>query len=90
MTLHEDIQAALDRLATELEPEEEEYVPEDEDKSKGQVILDTTEQGGVQVIVQDYDAGIESDDSRGGKGIRATRTSADVIGKTPRPPVEEM
>lgn len=88
MTLHEDIQEALNRLAAELEAPTEE-MSEEVDQSKGQVILDTTDLGGVQVIVQDYDAGTESDDSRGGRGIRATRTSAEVVGHTPRPPVED-
>lgn len=88
MTLHEDIQEALNRLAAELEAPKAE-TSEEVDQSKGQVILDTTDLGGVQVIVQDYDAGTESDDSRGGRGIRATRTSAEVVGHTPRPPVED-
>jgi len=93
VTLHEDIQAALDRLAAKFEPPEEQEAEEgqeeDKEKTKGQVILDTTDLGGLQVIVEDVDAGVESDEGLGGKGITATRTSAEeTIGKTPRPPVE--
>ena len=59
------------------------------DNHQGSVILDTTSLGGVQVIVHDWDAiGNSSDDEFGGKGIRETRTSAAVIGKTPRPPTD--
>jgi calcipressin-2 len=93
VTLHEDIQSALDRLAVQLESLEDEVEEEDsKDKSKAHVILDTTDLGGVQVIVEDVDAGADSDDNVGGKGIKASRTIAsEVIGKTPRPPpVEEM
>ena len=90
VTLHEDIQSALDRLAAQFESSEEETIEEEpQDKSKGQIILDTTELGGVQVIVQDVDAENDSDESRGGMGIKATKTSAEAMGKTPRPPVEE-
>jgi len=52
---------------------------------RGNVILDTTSLGGVQVIVHDWDSIASSDDEFVAKGIRATRTSATVIGKTPRP-----
>ena len=84
MTLHEDIQAALDRLAQELEQTEDEDAHEADDP-RGNVILDTTSLGGVQVIVHDWDSKASSDSEFGGKGIRATKTSAAVIGKTPRP-----
>ena len=56
------------------------------DDRRGNVILDTTNLGGVQVVVHDWDSMASSDDEFGGKGIQATRTSAAVIGKTPRPP----
>ena len=85
MTLHEDIQAALDRLTQELGQTEDEDAHETNDPRRN-VILDTTSLGGVQVIVDDWDSMGSSDDEFGGKGIRATRTSAAVIGKTPRPP----
>jgi hypothetical protein len=87
VTLHEDIQSALDKLARQLEEEEdtEEY---DDDGIKGHVILDTTSQGGVQVVVHDWDSMDDSDDGVGGLGIRRTKTTAESLGKTPRPPVE--
>lgn len=86
VTLHEDIQLALDRLAQQLEQEEEDaadYV----DGTKGHVILDTTSLGGLQVVVHDWDSMDESDDGLG-LNIRDTRTNALSLGKTPRPPVE--
>jgi calcipressin-2 len=85
VALHEDIQSALDRLAQELEEEEEEI--ENTNGVKGNVILDTTSLGGVQVIVHDWDEmDSPTDDDFGGMGIRNTRTSAEVVGRTPRPP----
>jgi len=49
---------ALDRLALELEQRshEDDDGGEGYDKTKGHVILDTTGQGGVQVVVHDWDA----------------------------------
>jgi hypothetical protein len=86
--LHKDIQAALDRLARNLGQEEEEETHETADH-RGNVILDTSSLGGVQVIVHDWDSmGEYEDDEFGGRGIRATRTHAPVIGKTPRPTVD--
>ena len=84
-TLHNDIQAALDRLAHELGHKSDD---EGEDETQGKVILDTTSSGGVQVIVHDFDAIAELGEGIGGNGIRETRTSAAAIGKTPRPPVD--
>ena len=86
VTLHGDIQAALDRLALELEQTKDGEAHESTDNHQGNVILDTTSLGGVQVIVHDWDSIASSDDEFGGKGIRATRTSAAVIGRTPLPP----
>jgi hypothetical protein len=88
ITLHEDIQAALDRLANDLGQDADDDT-QDIDYNGGNVILDTISQGGVQVIVHDWDS-VEnaSDDEFGDKGIRQTRTSAAVIGKTPRPPAD--
>jgi len=90
VTLHEDIQAALDRLAADLEDNamDNELGPE-EDGVKGHVILDTTRLGGIQVIVHDWDSAGDSDDGLGGLGIRGTRTNREVVGHTPRPPVAE-
>lgn len=86
VALHEDIQAALDRLAKDLEGNEEE--DGNMNGATGNVILDTTSLGGVQVIVNDWDE-MDSpiDDNFGGRGIHNTRTSAEVVGRTPRPPV---
>ena len=84
ITLHKDIQAALNRLAQELGQPDDGDAHEADDH-RGNVILDTTSLGGVQVIVHDWDLMANSDDEFGGKGIRATRTSAAAIGKTPRP-----
>jgi len=87
VALHEDIQAALDRLAKDLEGDEEDG--ENTKGVTGNVILDTTSLGGVQVIVNDWDE-MDSpmDDNFGGRGIQNTRTSAEVVGRTPRPPVD--
>jgi calcipressin-2 len=76
-TLHEEIQSALDRLAAQLG-----QVQGTEEMSSGfggKVILDTTDIGGVQVIVHDVDA----EAAEMAKGIIPT------IGKTPRPPTED-
>ena len=83
VTLHEDIQAALYRLATQYGQKPDEEKPED-DKCQGKVILDTTSHGGVQVIVHDWDSREPSDDEFGGSGIHQTSVAA--IGRTPRPP----
>ena len=85
VALHEDIQAALDRLAKELDGTDDEG--EDTNGLKGNVILDTTSLGGVQVIVHDWDEMDDTTEDFGGRGIRNTRTSAEVVGRTPRPPV---
>lgn len=76
----------MDRLAKDLEADEEEA--ENPNGARGNVILDTTSLGGVQVIVNDWDE-MDSpvDDDFGGRGIQNTRTSAEVVGRTPRPPV---
>jgi hypothetical protein len=90
-TLHVDIQSALDRLAEELlrrETEEEEEEEGDEDGAKGHVILDTTQHGGVQVVVHDWDATGDSDQGYGGRGISEVKATVEALGKTPRPPVE--
>jgi calcipressin-2 len=84
-TLHEDIQAALDRLALEL-GQTEAGETDNAEKPSGNVILDTTSLGGVQVIVHDWDSMKEMDEF-GDKNICEPRTSAAVIGRTPRPPV---
>ena len=95
VTLHEDIQAALDRLAMELEQRSHENEDAD-DKTKGHVILDTTGEGGVQVVVHDWDAihdtaSDESDEEGaglGGRGIGMVKATSLALGHTPRPPVE--
>lgn len=83
VTLHEDIQEALDRLAEELGQNGDDKV--DEPKSK--IILDTTDQGGVQVFVHDCDSTANS-----GNGIDLNAiheiTIPGKIGNTPRPPVD--
>jgi calcipressin-2 len=90
ITLHEDIQAALDRLAIEFDQgEEEEEEDQGKDKPRGTVILDTTSLGGVQVVVDNWDAMSDLEGEHfSGKTIRETRTSAAMIGKTPRPSVD--
>ena len=99
VTLHEDIQTALDRLAMELEQRSHDYENDDDDKTKGHVILDTTGQGGVQVVVHDWDAIHHEDNSSdedeglaeiglGGRGITSVKATSLALGKTPRPPVE--
>lgn len=85
VTLHEDIQAALDRLANQYDQKPDEEEPE-EDNCQGKVILDTTSHGGVQVIVHDWDSRELFDDEFGGSGIHQTNVAA--IGRTPRPPLE--
>jgi len=95
VTLHEDIQSALDRLAAALE-QDLEGAWSNKNSKEGDVILDTTSLGGVQVIVQNWDARKEEEEeeeSDDGKeflesDLRNIRTSA-VIGKTPRPPVDD-
>jgi hypothetical protein len=74
----------LDRLAKELDYGEDETA--ETDGIKGNVILDTTSVGGVQVIVHDWDEMESPTVDFGGLGIRNTRTSAEVVGHTPRPP----
>ena len=94
VTLHEDIQSALDRLAAALDQDLDGTLSK-MDQKKGNVILDTTSLGGVQVIVHNWDAQKEEDEQECDDGkeflerdIRNTRTSA-TIEKTPRPPVDE-
>jgi len=94
VTLHEDIQSALDRLAAALDQDLDGTLSK-MDQKKGNVILDTTSLGGVQVIVHNWDAQKEEDEEECDDGkeflerdIRNIRTSA-VIEKTPRPPVDE-
>jgi len=88
-TLHDDIQAALDRLAQDLGQEDDvNDVEEVNGKKSGKVILDTSHTGGVQVVVHDWDSDHEMPEF-GGRGIRETRTSAAIIGKTPRPPTDD-
>ena len=91
-TLHHDIQDALARLAAQLGQLESpasvsgdaDEVQVEEKSSEGQVIIDTTPLGGVQVVVTDYDAGKNSgcDDGQEDGGVA-------VMGRTPRPPVQE-
>lgn len=88
VTLHEDIQTALDRLAREFDQGEDEE-EQSKNKLQGNVILDTTSLGGVQVTVDDWDSMADSEsEDVSGRGIRETRTSVAVIGKTPRPLVD--
>jgi len=89
VTLHEDIQAALDRLAA-LYDKTVDGERSGKDKSQGNVILDTTSLGGVQVIVHDWDSMRDSDseDEFAQNGLLETRTSVVAMGRTPRPPVE--
>jgi calcipressin-2 len=88
VTLHEDIQTALDRLAREFGQDEDEE-GQVMNKPQGNVILDTTSLGGVQVTVDDWDSmGDSGTEDSGGNGIRGTRTNAAVMGKTPRPSVD--
>jgi calcipressin-2 len=88
VTLHDDIQTALNLLAHQM-GQELNGQERKEDSKEGNVILDTTDLGGVQVVVQNWDTheteqvGNEEDIRE--FDIRNTRTSA-VIGKTPRPP----
>lgn len=79
-TLHEDIQTALDRLARDLD-QKEDHERDDTNGLGGNVILDTTSLGGVQVVVNDWDSMTNSGYEFERKGIRGGA----VIGKTPRP-----
>jgi calcipressin-2 len=82
VTLHDDIQAALDRLARNVgQPSESEI-----DTGKGKVILDTTDLGGVQVIVQDCDPMKEKEEGTTENIAPEVRSSTAEIAKTPRPP----
>jgi Calcipressin len=88
VTLHEDIQAALDRLAQDLGQHDDDERNEI-DEGQGNVILDTTSLGGVQVIVHDWDSMADTNDGIGGNGIRETRTSSVAIGRTPMPQTDQ-
>jgi calcipressin-2 len=87
VTLHDDIQAALNLLAHQI-GQELDGTERKEDSKEGNVILDTTDLGGVQVVVQNWDAHETEEEGDEEEiqefDIRRTRTSA-VIGKTPRP-----
>jgi calcipressin-2 len=91
VTLPDDIQTALNLLAHKMGQELDE-TERKEDSKEGNVILDTTDLGGVQVVVQNWDAheteqeGSEEDVPE--FDIRNTPTSA-VVGKTPRPPTRD-
>jgi hypothetical protein len=89
VTLHEDIQAALDRLADDLLQQENEAEEEEEGSIKGKVILDTTRLGGVQVVVHNWDEEENSDGEfgYGGRGINGVKATVESLGKTPRPPI---
>lgn len=79
----------------ELEERAQE-IGDGEDKTKGHVILDTTGEGGVQVVVHDWDAihdavSDESDEEGaglGGRGIGMVKATSLALGHTPRPSVE--
>jgi calcipressin-2 len=94
VTLHNDIQSALNRLAVQL-GQDLDGAGRKEDSKEGNVILDTTDLGGVQVIVQNWDAREEAEGESEEQDqevrefdIRNMRTSV-AIGKTPRPPAHD-